>query len=100
MSSVKAKESAQVNKARKKIKRQLEAGEKRINPESLKVMREIIEKQIARHQLERVDLKERLVTLFDENKHPVQTKSRFILRLLGELKKGSKKDLEGRIKQI
>lgn len=98
---VKAKESPQVQKARKKIKQQLAAAEKRINDEALKEMRLLIQRQIARHHAERVDLKTKVVTLFDENKHPAQTESKFVNRLLKDLKhppKSKKKsELEGRI---
>jgi hypothetical protein len=100
--TIKAKESAQIHKARKKIKKQLAAAEKRINSEALKEMRRIIQQQIARRKIERIDLKERQIALFDENKHPAKTESEFILQLLHRLKERPKKDrkLEGRIKTI
>lgn len=98
---VKAKESPQVQKARKKIKQQLAAAEQRINDEALREMRLVIQRQIARHHSERIDLKSKVVTLFDENKHPAKSESKFVNRLLKDLKqppKTKKKgELEGRI---
>lgn len=98
---VKAKESPQVQKARKKIKQQLAAAEKRINDEALKEMRLLIQRQIARHHSERIDLKTKMVTLFDENAHPAKTESKFVNRLLKQLKHPTKakqkSELEGRI---
>lgn len=103
MSVAKAKESTQVHKARKKIQQQLDAAEKKLNPDALQAMRRIIQKQIARHQSERINLKDRTIKLFDENQHPAKTESRFISKLLHELQNKSEpadNDLEGRIKPI
>jgi len=102
--STKAKESPQIQKARKKIKRQLQAADKRINPETLAAMRQLIKLQLARHQPERIALKSRQVTIFDENQHPAKTESRFVTHLLQQLQQGedqpSDNDLEGRISSI
>lgn len=98
--AVKAKESPQIQKARKKIKQQLAAAEKRVNTEALREMRALIQRQIARHTAERVDLKSKVVT-FDENKHSAKTESKFVNRLLKQLKHPEKSkpknELEGRI---
>ena len=101
--SVKAKESAQIQKARKKIKNQLATADKRINIEALHEMSKLIRQQIARHANERVNLKSKLVTLFDENQHSAHTQSKFINRLLTQLKHKTPKEkdlrvLEGRIR--
>ena len=98
---MKAKESSQILKARQKIKKQLEAAEKRINPDALKKMRHLIERQLARHSTERINLKKRHITLFDENRHPAKTESKFVMSLLRHIKeekpKKAKKQLEGRV---
>ncbi|MBA3816403.1 MAG: hypothetical protein H0X29_07770 [Parachlamydiaceae bacterium] len=103
----KAKESPQIEKARNKIKQQLEEAEKRINPQALAEMALLIQQQISRHKPDRVSLKTKQVThqpLFDENKHPAKTESRFVNRLLKDLqhpkKSKPKNNLEGRIKSI
>jgi len=101
---VKAKESRQIQKARQKIKKQLAAAEKRINPEALDSMSRLIQRQIARHSSERIDLKNRQITLFDENEHPAKTESRFISILMKQIKQEKigeqDNDLEGRITPI
>jgi hypothetical protein len=97
----KAKESRQIQKARQKIKKQLAAAEKRVNPDALSSMSRLIQRQIARHSSERIDLKNRQITLFDENQHPAKTESRFISTLMNQIKQErlseSDHDLEGRI---
>lgn len=105
--AIKAKESPQVQKARQKIKQQLADADKRINPESLKEMTLLIQRQILRHTPDRVSLKTKQVSrqpLFDENKHSAKIESKFVRHLLKELqhpKKGKRKsDLEGRVKSV
>lgn len=98
--AVKAKESPQVAKARRKIKQQLAAAEKRVNAEALREMRLLIQRQIARQSPTRIDLKTKTVTLFDENTHPAKTESKYVQHLLKELKhpeKSKENELEGRI---
>lgn len=101
---VKAKESPQIVKARKKLQRHLEESEQQVNPDALKSMRHLIERQLARHQTERIDLKSKQVTLFDENKHPAKTESRFVAKLMRQLKTPpvapKSKKLEGRVRAI
>lgn len=82
----KAKESAQIHKARQKIQEQLIAAEKRTSPQALENMAKIIEKQLARRKPERITLKGRQITLFDENQHPAKTESKFVLKLLNQIK--------------
>jgi hypothetical protein len=100
--SAKAKESAQVKKARKKLKQQLDTEHKRITKEALDKMTESIQRWISRHANERLPLKDKSFTLFDENQHSARTKSKFIQHLLGDLKNQMRKSeslqtLEGRI---
>lgn len=82
----KAKESSHVKKVRQKLRRQLRDKDRQVNEEALRNMRQIIQRQIARHQSERVDLKAREITLFDENQHSAKTQNKFILNLLKKLK--------------
>lgn len=101
--TTKAKESRQVEKARDKIKKQLLAAEKRTNADTLKAMSLIIQKQLERHKTERISLKKRQITTFDENRHPARTESKFVTKLLDQLKNEPTKtdsDLEGRITPI
>jgi hypothetical protein len=95
----KAKESAQILKARKKIERKLQMAEKKINPEALQTMSKIIKEQLNRQKDVRIDLKARHVT-FDENKHSAKTQSKFITKLINQIKHNkipSENELEGRI---
>jgi hypothetical protein len=87
----KAQESAQIERARKKIEKQLLASEKQFNAESLRRMRELIENQLKRQSPTRVSLKTRQIVLFDENQHPAQTESRFVKHLLDKIKEGTSK---------
>lgn len=97
----KAKESYQIQKARKKLARQFEAEDQLINEKALGQMKQAIQIWIGRHQSERVPLKDLAIELFDENKHSAQVQSRFVKEMLTRLKKPSKKlkELAGRIKK-
>lgn len=97
--TTKAKESIQVQRARKKIEQQISKSEKMTSPESLDSMRKMIQRQISRHSKERINLKNRDIVLFDENKHPAKTESKFVHSLLNQLQhpKKSKSPLGGRI---
>lgn len=96
--TVKAKESPEIQKARKKIKRKLQQAERKMNPEALIAMSFLIKEQLNRKKEERINLKERHIT-FDENKHPAKT-SKFINKLIRQIKHTTEHDLEGRIKSI
>lgn len=98
----KAKESVQIERARKKIKQQLTSAEKRINTEALEEMSKLIQRQLQRHAKDRISLKDKTVTLFDENQHSAQTESKFVNRLLKQIKQkfdkaNHQKKLRGRI---
>lgn len=99
---IKAEESPQIKKARQKILRQIEAAEKRINPEALDRMSLLIKRQLTRHSPERISLKSKSITLFDENRHSAQTESRFIKRLMQQIEHPKHKgaNLEGRISSM
>lgn len=83
--SIKAKESRQIKKARKKLKKQFASEEKKINAEALQRMDRAIHHYINRHAGERIDLKSKTFTLFDENKHPATPESKFVLEMLKDL---------------
>lgn len=96
----KAKESAAIAKARKKLKQRTEQDEKKITEAAIHAVRVKIEKQLMRHQAERIDLKDKRIALFDENQHPAKTKSVFIAHLLEQLKHPLKQDQEPLKKRI
>lgn len=101
---VKAKESPQVLKMRRKLKKQMVEEHRHVTPKALKETRRIMENWIARHQGERIDLKNKTIAVFDENLHSAKTHSKYVLHLLSTLKHAkpktkSTKDLSGRIHQ-
>lgn len=102
--ATKAKESPHILKVRKKLQQHLAATDSLINADALKAMRKVIEHQLERQKAERINLKTKLFTLFDENQHPAQTESKFVARLMHHLKhpepKKSNKHLEGRVKAM
>lgn len=94
----KAKESAQVEKARRRLARKIAKEEKRMTNEALRQMALVIEGQLARHASERINLKSKEIELFDANRHPAVVKSRFVSQLLSELKAGGKAEETGKLK--
>lgn len=88
--AAKAKESGQVEKARKRLARKFAKEEKSMTTEALRQMALVIEGQLARHAAERIDLKSKDIELFDANRHPAVVKSRFVSQLLSEIKGGGK----------
>ena len=101
--ATKAKESLQVQKARRKLEQQLQATEKRTNSEALNKMDRLIQEQLRRQKSNRVNLKKRQIASFDENRHPAQVRSHFILNLIKKIE-GEKQTpisiLEGRITSL
>lgn len=96
---MKAKESQQVVKARRKLQRKIARENRHMTPEALHQMSTLIERQLVRHAGERIDLKSKEIQLFDANQHPAAVKSRFVSHLLQDLKKEkSQKQLKGRIR--
>lgn len=98
----KAKESAHVRKTREKLKQRLEATEKKITPEALRDTSQAIQKWIARHSKDRINLKDKTITLFDENKHSASPHNKIVTSLLKQLqseatKEKEVKNLSGRI---
>lgn len=99
--SPKAKESPHVEKARRKLREQFAIEESRITPAALEKMSSAIKTWISRHSQERINLKSKeFTTLFDKNQHPATVKSKFVSKLLDQLKSTKTKKnspLEGRI---
>lgn len=96
---VKAKESPHIQKARNKIKQKIKQEDKKISPQALYEMSQLIKQQLNRNKEGRIDLKGRQITSFDENKHPAKTESKFILKLIRQIKQTTEQGLEGRIYQ-
>jgi hypothetical protein len=99
----KAKESAQISKARQKIKQKIVAQNKRTTPQALAEMSKMIHMWLYRHARERINLKDKEVSLFDGNKHSAHLQSKFVFTLLRNIKKDIKKEspsksLGGRVK--
>ena len=100
----KAPESYQIQKARKKLLKQMEKESELINEKAINQMKQAIQIWINRHQSERVALQDRPIKLFDENSNPAKTKSKFVNEMLSTLKGGKPeeerdvKSLAGRIK--
>lgn len=86
---VKAKESRQVQKARLKLRNQLLEEHKLFTENALRKVSEDIKNWISRHAKDRIKLKEKEISLFDENKHSAKTHSRYVQNLLEELSHSS-----------
>jgi hypothetical protein len=71
-----AEESIKTRKAREKLKRQLEANDKKITPQALEKKSIEIHRWIARHAQNRVILKSKSISLFDENQNTADVSSR------------------------
>ena len=79
-----AEESEKTKKAREKIRKQLEETEKKITKEALKEKSLEIHRWIARHAHHRVILKNKNISLFDENQNTAKV-SRFVSGALNKL---------------
>ena len=88
---VKAKESSKIVKARKKLEGQMAVENKLITTQALGNIRKSMHDWIARHHGERVSLKKKSITLFDENEHPARPQNKFILNLLKNISSKAKK---------
>ncbi len=64
-----AEESLKTRKAREKLKKQLEGIEKKITPQALEKKTIEIHRWIARHAAQRVVLRSKAISLFDENQN-------------------------------
>lgn len=80
-----AEESRQVQRARAKLAKIMDEEQEHYNKQELAKARKMIQAWIDRHSDDRVDLKEKSFQLFDQNKHPAKTTSRFVLALRSQL---------------
>ena len=64
-----AEESPKTQKAREKLKKQLDAFEKKITPQALEKKAIEIQRWIARHASNRIALRTKSISLFDENQN-------------------------------
>ncbi len=101
--NAKAKESAQVKKARRKLKAQIEAEQEKFDDAALRKTKAAMQRWISRNSAERVKLEDKSISLFDENRHPAKTQSKFVNALFHEIKHEAVDDepenLHGRIHQ-
>lgn len=74
-----AEESSKTRKAREKLKKQLDAFEKKITPQALEKKAIEIQRWIARHASQRVPLKNKSISLFDENQNAASLSQRVSL---------------------
>ncbi len=100
---LKAKESPQVERARKKIQQKLTEETQKITPEAIKNASNVIRSWIERHNDVRVSLKNK-VGFFDQNQSSATVKSKFVIHKMQQLQKTPKvgrqpsKALGGRVK--
>jgi hypothetical protein len=71
-----AEESPKTRKAREKLKRQFDALEKKVTPQALEKKAIEIQRWIARHASNRVALKTKSISLFDENQNAAELSQR------------------------
>lgn len=83
-----AKESRQVEKAREKLRKKIEAEHQKFSSKALQEIAIRLRTSISRHHPEMKNLKQRKFTLFDENTHTAETKSRQVLKLQKMLQQG------------
>jgi len=70
-----AEESDKTRRAREKLKKKLEATDKKITPQALEKKTDEIHRWIARHAHHRIVLKSK-ISLFDENEHAAEVSHR------------------------
>ena len=81
-----AEESLKTRKAREKLKRQLDAFDKKVTPQALEKKAIEIQRWIARHASNRVALKNKSISLFDENQNAAGLSLR-VSQLADQIKK-------------
>lgn len=89
-----AEESEKTKRARQKLKRRLEMIEQQVTPKALEKKSIEIHRWIARHAAQRVVLRTKAISLFDENKNTAET-SRRIAKLAETLQKELVLSLDG-----
>jgi hypothetical protein len=89
-----AEESSKTRKAREKLKKQLDAFEKKITPQALEKKTIEIHRWIARHASHRVVLRSKDISLFDENQNTAKISER-VTKLADQIKKEGQRTLVG-----
>lgn len=97
--STKTKESAQVQKFRRKLQKQLEKEHAKMSDAALKKVKETLLIKLSLQRDSRINLRDKTFSLFDENRHSAPIESDFIQNLFSELRKPAKKDSEHPQKQ-
>ena len=94
-----AKDSPFVEKAKIRLQKIIAEEESKINPAAIKKTIEAIKNSISRNSQDRKSLKGKEFTpSFDKNQKPATAKSRYVSKLLNQLKENSKTGgLEGRV---
>lgn len=96
---IRAEESPQICKARKKLEDQIKSKDKKLTYQALDRIRKSMHRWIDRYAMDRVNLRGKSIALFDENQHPAKIENKFIINKLKNLKMRSKDStLAGRIK--
>lgn len=78
-------ESADIRKARAKLKKHFREENKKFTPKALDEAAKSIVLRISRDEGERVSLAEKDVKIFDANKHPAKIKSKHIKTLIHQI---------------
>jgi hypothetical protein len=81
-----ADESEKTRKAREKLKRQFDAFDKKVTPQALEKKAIEIQRWIARHAPNRIALKSKSISLFDENQNAAELSIR-VSQLADQIKK-------------
>lgn len=87
----KAKESAALQRARKKLEKKFQEQNLLVSEKALIQMKKAMHTWLTRHSRERVPLEDKSIALFDSNKHSAKSKSRFVADLLEKVKKETQK---------
>ncbi len=87
-----AEESYKTKKAREKLRKQIEEYEKKITPQALEEKTIEIQRWIARHAQTRVVLRNKSISLFDENQNAAGSSQKVAL-LAEQMKQDTHKDL-------
>ena len=99
-----AKESKQVEKARKKLKLRIQKEHELATEAALQKVSTDIKNWISRHSQERIKLRQKGINLFDENRHPAKVHSHYVKHRLQELAKSippkTENSLDGRVTEI
>ncbi|GEM_PF-747154 len=80
-----AEESPKTQKAREKLRRQFDALDKKITPQALEKKTIEIQRWISRHAFHRIALKNKSISLFDENQNTADLSAR-ISQLADQIK--------------